>query len=416
MKNYFRALKHRNYRLFFAGQAVSVVGAWLQMTALPWLVYRLTGSALLLGVVGFSSQIFILLLAPFAGVFADYYEKRRILIITQILLMLQAFILAFLTLSGNIRIRDIIALAVLMSMVNAFDMPARQSFVIEMVGKDDLLNAIALNSFMFNSSRLIGPAIAGILIAAFGEGLCFLINGVSFVAVIISLSLIKTVPLNSSGGREKIPVLKNFVSGFRYVSGLLQVRSLLLIIGAVGISVAFLQVLIPMFVKDVYRLDSVGFGSFLSAMGLGAIAATLILAGKKSTRGFETIILSSAAAFGLCLVLFALSGNLYTAVPLLALSGFFMMAAAASTNTFIQHAVSDEMRGRVMGFFTVSFIGVAPIGSLTAGFIAHRLSAPAAVAMAGVFCIVMTLLLRAKVISNQLPAYQLPVISEPEKD
>ncbi|OQW98526.1 MAG: hypothetical protein BWK68_00470 [Elusimicrobia bacterium A5] len=394
-KSIFKSLRHKNFRLFFIGQAVSMVGSWIQITALPWLVYRLTNSVMLLGLVGFLSQIFVLLFSPIAGAVADHYNKRKLLILTQTLLMLQALILAALTISGKIQISHIIILVTFIGVVFALDMPARQSFLIEMVGKEDLMNAIALNSAIVNASRLIGPAIAGILIAAVGEGYCFLINGISFTYVIFVLFMMTNVSIHPVD--KAVSVTKKFFSGFEYVRSSKTISSILFLCAMTGLISAFPLVLMPVFVKDVFHLDASGLGIFMSAIGVGAILGTVKVAARKSTEGLERLIINSAVGFGLVVVAFSLSKNIFFAVLFLILSGYFMILQLASSNTLIQLIISDDMRGRVMGFFTMAFMGFAPIGSLASGFLAHKISAPLTVVIGGVLSVVITLIVGKKI-------------------
>ncbi len=397
--NIFKSLRHKNFRLFFIGQTVSMVGSWVQITALPWLVYRLTNSAMLLGLVGFLSQIFVLLFSPIAGAVADHYNKRKLLILTQTLLMLQAIILAALTISGKIQISHIIILVIFTGVVFAMDMPVRQAFLVEMVGKGDLMNAIALNSAIANASRLIGPAIAGILIAAVGEGYCFLINGVSFTGVIIVLYLMKNISLNPVD--KDVPVIKKFFSGLEYVRNSKTISSILFLSAMTGLISAFPMVLMPVFVKDVFHLDASGLGIFMSAIGVGAILGTVKVAARKSAEGLERLIVHSAVGFGLGVAAFAVSKNIFFAVLFLILSGYFLISQTASSNTLIQLIIPDALRGRVMGFFTMAFMGFAPIGSLACGFLAHKISAPLTVVIGGVLSVIITLIAGKKIFAHK---------------
>jgi len=391
----FRSLRHKNFRLFFIGQAVSMTGSWIQITALPWLVYRLTNSVMLLGLVGFLSQIFVLVFSPIAGAVADHYNKRKLLILTQTLLMLQAIILAALTISGKIQIYHIIILVIFTGVVFALDMPARQAFLIEMVGKEDLMNAIALNSAIVNASRLIGPAVAGILIAAVGEGYCFLFNGISFIYVIGVLFMMTNVSMNPVD--KAVSVTKKFFYGFKYVRSSKTISSILFLCAMTGLISAFPMVLMPVFVKDVFHLDASGLGIFMSAIGVGAILGTIKVAVRKNTDGIERLIVHSAIGFGLGVVAFALSKNIYFAVLFLILSGYFMILQMASSNTLIQLITSDDMRGRVMGFFTMAFMGFAPLGSLASGFLAHKISAPLTVVIGGFLSVIITTVIGKKI-------------------
>jgi MFS family permease len=398
-KNIFKSLYHRNFRLFFTGQTISVIGTWLQITTMPWFVYRLTKSTLLLGFIGFLSQIFILLLSPFAGAVADQYNRKKLLFITQTFAMIQALLLGILTLSGKIQIWHIIILAGFIGIVNAFDMPTRQSYLVEIVGKDDLMNAIALNSSMFNAARLIGPAIAGILIAAFGEGLCFLINGISFIAVIIALYLIKQTTNNSISNKNK-SIYQNFLSGIKYIQKSVNISTVLLFILITGIINAFLMILMPVFVKDVYILDAKGLGVFMSSIGVGAFIGAITHAARNETGKLKGIIFRSSLIFGIFLIAFAFSKNIFFAILCLAFIGYFLISQMIASNTFIQLIVPDEMRGRVMGFYSMSFMGFAPIGSLIAGFLAHNLTAPITVAIGGFACVLLSIVLRKRLFAK----------------
>ena len=375
-----------------------MVGSWIQITALPWLVYRLTNSVMLLGLVAFLSQIFVLVFSPIAGAVADHYNKRKLLILTQTLLMLQAIILAALTISGKIQISHIIILVTFIGVVFALDMPARQAFLIEMVGKEDLMNAIVLNSAIVNGSRLIGPALAGILIAAVGEGYCFLLNGISFIYVIVVLFMMTNVSINPVD--KAVSVTKKFFAGFEYVRSSKTISSILFLCAMTGLISAFPMVLMPVFVKDVFHLDASGLGIFMSAIGVGAILGTVKVAARKSTEGLERLIVNSAIGFGLGVVAFSISKNIFFAVSFLILSGYFMILQMASSNTLIQLITSDDMRGRVMGFFTMAFMGFAPIGSLASGFLAHKISTPLTVVVGGVLSVVITIIVGKEIFAK----------------
>lgn len=396
--NIFESLKYRNYRLFFAGQIVSVMGTWLQMTAMPWLVYRLTDSALLLGLIGFLSQIFILVLAPFAGTFADRYDKKKILLVTQSLAMLQALVLALLTLSGHIQAWHLIVLATSIGVINAFDMPARQSFVIEMVEREHLINAIGLNSLIFNSARLAGPAAAGILIAALGEGYCFLLNAVSFIAVLIALAFIR--PITRVPAAENEPIGKRLAAGIEYLRGSRTVSAVLLLLAATGLVGIFPTILMPVFVRDVYHMNASGLGLFMSAMGVGALLATLNIAGKRSIEGVEKTIFVSAVNIGIAIIAFSMVRHVVPAMLILAFAGYYVVLQMGLTNTYIQLTTPDHLRGRVMGFFIMAFMGFAPLGSIAAGFLTHALSAPATVALGGALALFSALILKGRIFVN----------------
>jgi MFS family permease len=379
-----RALRHRNYRLFFGGQLISLIGTWMQTVAQSWLVYQLTGSAVLLGFVGFSSQIPVFLLAPVGGSVADRYNRRRIIVATQTAAMLLAFILAALTLSGRVHVWHVFVLAALLGVVNAFDIPTRQAFVVDMVGREDLVNAIALNSSMFNGARLIGPAVAGLLIDTIGEGWCFFANGVSYLAVIAGLLLM------SMTVRTRVPLpgsaLASIVEGFRYVKRTGPIRALLLLLGLVSLVGMPYAVLMPIFADQILHGGPRGLGILMSAIGFGALAGALTLAAKKGIHGLGHWVALSATGFGFSLILFSLSRSFWLSAALLLPVGFSVMVEMASSNTLIQSLVPDSLRGRVMAVYSMMFMGMAPFGSLLAGALAQHLGAPATVAAGGVVC------------------------------
>jgi len=395
--NLFKSFKHRNFRMYFIAQIISVTGTWLQMTAMPWLVYSITNSPLLLGTVSFLGQIPILLISPFAGAAADHYNKRKILIISQLVLALQALLLAVLTISGKIQIYHLFILAILLGIASAFDMPARQSFIIELVGKDDLMNAIALNSFIINSTRMIGPAVAGILVASFGEGLCFLLNSISFIPVIIILFIIKSTLISHAD--KSTPISQKLVSGVNYVRNSKDISSLILMISATSAIISFPMVLMPVFVKEVFKLDVKFLGILMSASGIGTLIGALRIASNKSSGNLKKIIFYSAIGFGISVIAFSLSKNIYLTILFIACVGYFMVSQLVSTNTLIQMLVSDDMRGRVMGFYTMAFMGFAPLGSLTAGVLAHKLGAPVTVTIGGTMCLVLSVIIGKKILS-----------------
>jgi MFS family permease len=380
-----RALQHRNYQLFFVGQLISLTGTWMQTVAQSWLVYRLTGSAVLLGFVGFSSQVPVFLLAPVGGSVADRYSRRRILVATQTAAMLLALLLAALTLSGLVQVWHVFVLAALLGVVNAFDLPTRQAFVADMVGRQDLINAIALNSSMFNGARMIGPAVAGLLIDTIGEGWCFFANGVSYLAVIAGLLLM------SMTARMRVPLpgsaLAGIVEGFRYVKRTGPIRALLLLLGLVSLVGMPYTVLMPIFADQILHGGPRGLGLLMSTIGLGALVGALTLAAKKGIRGLEHWVALSATGFGVSLILFSLSRSFWLSAVLLLPVGFSVMVEMASSNTLIQSLVPDSLRGRVMAVYSMMFMGMAPLGSLLAGALAHRLGAPMTVAAGGVVCI-----------------------------
>lgn len=395
LKIIFRSLQYRNYRLFFGGQGISLIGTWIQRIAMPWLVYRLTGSVFLLGVVGFASQIPAFLLAPFAGVLTDRWNRYYILIATQILAMIQALALAFLFFIGAVEVWHIILLSIFLGFVNAFDMPARQSFVVEMVEKrEDLGNAIALNSSMVNSARLLGPSIAGVLIAATGEGICFLLNGLSYLFVIVSLLMMK-VTLRKVKTQDT-QVLKGLKEGFSYAFGFAPIRSIILLLGLVSLMGMPYAVLMPVFAKEILHGGSHTFGFLMGASGIGALIGALYLASRRSVLGLGKIIPLSAAIFGFGLIAFSLSRFFLLSLALMLLTGLAMIMQMASSNTILQTIVDDDKRGRVMSFYTMAFIGTAPFGSLLAGGLASSLGAPNTLIIGGVSSVLGAILFASK--------------------
>jgi MFS family permease len=381
-----RALRHRNFRLFFAGQGISLIGTWLTRVATSWLVYRLTDSKFLLGLVGFTGQIPILLLAPFAGVLIDRWDRRRLLIVTQSLFMLQSLTLAALALSGVIRVWHIIVLSLCQGLAYSFDTPGRQSFVVEMLeDRNDLSNAIALNSSMFNSARLIGPAIAGILIARVGEGLCFLCDGISYIAVIGSLLAMRVAPGRAPKCQDD--VLQGMKEGLGYALGFAPIRSILLLLATVSLMGMPYSVLLPVFATKVLHGNADTLGFLTSAAGLGALAGAIYMATRKTVLGLGRWIAVASALFGVGLAAFAVSHQLWLSMAVLMLAGFGLMVQMASCNTVLQTIVEDDKRGRVMGLYTVSFLGIAPFGSLAAGGLASLIGASYTVLIGGVCCI-----------------------------
>ena len=380
-----RALRHRNFQLFFGGQLISLVGTWMQNIAQDWLVYRLTGSSLLLGTVAFVSQIPIFLLAPVAGIVADRWNRHRIVIATQTASMVLALTLATLTLGGLIRVWEIMVLASLLGVVNAFDIPARQAFLIDMVGRDDLLNAIALNSSMFNSARIIGPAIAGILVASVGEGWCFFANGISYIAVITGLLLMRLT--KHAALQKKGSPLENMVEGFRFARHTAPVRALLLLIGFVSLAAMPYTVLMPIFAGRILHGGARQLGMLMGATGVGALLGALTLASKPSTSGLGKWVWMAATGFGTSLILFSLSRHLWLSLAFLVPTGFGMMVQMGATNTLLQVMVPDRLRGRVMSLYSMMFIGMGPIGALVGGAAAARIGAPWTVAIGGVTCL-----------------------------
>jgi MFS family permease len=390
-----RALRARNYRLFFSGQSISLIGTWMTRIATSWLVYRLTGSAVLLGIVGFANQIPTFLLGPIAGVLVDRWDRHRTLIVTQVLAMMQSLALAALALAGVVKIWEIIVLAVVQGVINAFDMPTRQSFVIQMVEmREDLGNAIALNGSMVNSASLVGPAIAGAVIAAVGEGYCFLIDGLSYIAVIISLTAMRiTIPQARTARRHVLDELKE---GWQYVRGSLPIRSILLNLGLVSMFGMTYSVLMPIFAAEILHGGPNTLGFLMSSVGVGALIGTVSLTLRRSIIGLGRRIVIATAMCGAALIAFGLSRFLWLSVLILPFVGFGLMQQMAPSNTILQTIVHDEKRGRVMSFYSMAFLGMAPFGSLLAGNLAARIGAPATMIVNGVVCLLASLLFARK--------------------
>jgi MFS family permease len=380
-----RALRHRNFQLFFAGQLISLIGTWMQTVAQSWLVYRLTGSALLLGTVGFASQIPVFIMAPVGGIVADRHNRQRVVIATQAVSMILAAILAVLTLRGREQVWQIMVLAAGLGVVNAFDIPARQAFLIDMVGREDLLNAIALNSSMFNGARIIGPAIAGILVASIGEGWCFFANAVSYIAVIIGLLLMRIKhPANLANQGSP---LENIIEGFAFARNTGPIRAILLLLGLVSFVGMPYAVLMPVFADQILHGGARGLGILMGATGVGALLGAASLAARVGVKGLGKIIAICAGGFGVSLILFSFSKIFWLSTVLLLPVGFSMMVQMASSNTLIQSMTPDRLRGRIMAVYSMMFMGLAPFGALSAGAIAHHLGAPWTVALGGVACI-----------------------------
>jgi MFS family permease len=387
LKTIFRSLRYRNYRLFFMGQSISLIGTWMQRIALPWLVYSITDSAFLLGLVGFASQIPTFLLAPFAGVLIDRWNRYTILIVTQILAMIQSFILAFLFFNNSIEVWHIVVLSIFLGCINAFDMPARQSFTVDLIeNREDLGNAIALNSSMFNSARLIGPSVAGILIALTGEGICFLVNGISYIFVLAFLFMMKVK-------KEEVKVKHSHVwhgikEGFNYTFGFKPISYIILLLALVSLVGMPYTVLIPVFAKTILHGGPHTFGFLMGASGIGALSAAIYMASRKSVLGLGKNVPIFAAFFGVGLILFSLSHFFILSMILMAVTGFGMIMQMTSSNTILQTVVDDDKRGRVMSFYTMAFMGTAPFGSLMAGASANYIGAPNTLIIGGICCII----------------------------
>ena len=398
MSHAWRALRHRNFRLFFGGQTISLIGTWMTRIATSWLVYRLTGSALLLGTVSFAGQIPTFLVAPFAGVWVDRWDRRQVLVWTQILSMIQSLLLALLTLSHHITIHWVLALSVMQGLINAFDMPGRQAFMVQMVeDRRDLSNAIAINSSMVNMARLVGPSLAGMLIAVTSEGWCFLIDGISYLAVIASLLMmhVNIAPIK----RKATSTWTDLKVGWDYVSEFLPVRTILLLFAIVSLMGMPFVVLMPIFAAQVLHGGPHTLGFLMGAMGVGALISALSLAARKSVRGLVRIIPMAAALFGLGLIGFGFSRVFWLSMIAVLIAGMGMMQGMAGSNTIIQTIVPEDKRGRVMSYYTIAFVGMAPFGSLLAGSLAHAIGAPWTVILNGG-----AVILGAAWFSTQLPA------------
>lgn len=394
-----RALRHRNFQLFFGGQLISLIGTWMQTVAQSWLVYKLTGSGLLLGAVGFASQIPVFLVAPVGGITADRMNRQRVVIATQTASMILAFILAGLTLANRVTVKEIFVLAAALGVVNAFDIPGRQAFLVDMVGKDDLMNAIALNSSMFNGARVIGPAVAGVLVARLGEGWCFFVNGVSYIAVIVGLLLMNVhSPARAMGASP----FEHVMEGFRFVNETAPIRALLLLLGVVSATGMPYVVLMPIFADKIlhgggqglasligsHDLGAVRLGILMGAAGVGALLGALTLAVRTGVKGLSKWVTVCCAGFGVSLMLFSFSTSFWLSVVLLLPVGYFVMLQMAASNTLIQVMVPDALRGRVMAVYSMMFMGLAPLGALMGGALSDRLGAPLTVAIGGFAAVV----------------------------
>lgn len=381
-----RTLRYRNYRLFFSGQSLSLIGTWMQQVAMSWLVYRLTDSAFLLGLVHFAARIPIFLLAPAMGVLADRWNRHRILLITQTLSMLQALVLAGLVLSGAAAVWHLLALSLLLGLINSLDIPARQSFIVDLVeNPEDVGNAIALNSSIVNGARLVGPSLAGVLVAAAGEGVCFLLNGLSFLFVIIALLAMNLSPSPREGSEADF--FHRLREGAVYVFGFAPIRSLLLLVALLSLMGMPYSVLMPVFAKDIFHGGPHTLGFLMAASGLGALAGALFLASRTTVLGLGRWIVSASLLFSVSLIAFAVSSVFWLAVVLLATAGFGMMVHLAASNTILQTIVDEDKRGRLMSFYAMGFMGMIPFGSLLAGVLGNRIGAPTTVLISGLMCL-----------------------------
>lgn len=382
----FRALRHRNFQLFFSGQMVSLIGSWMQRIAESWLVYQLTHSAWMLGLVAFGGQVPIFLLGPLAGVAADRVNRHRLIVATQTASMVLAFILAFLTFTHRVTVLWILFLAMLLGVVNAFDMPGRQAFILDMVERSDAMNAIALNSSVFNLARLIGPAVAGLIVAAVGEGWCFLINGISYIAVIAGL-LAMRLPRKAERPASSNSVFEHFLEGFRYVRQALPLRVLLLLLGVNSLFVAPYIVLLPIYAGSIFHSGASGFGWLTGAAGAGALTGALLLTSREGVRGLGKLIGTMTLVLAVGVIGFAFSRHMGLSLLLLYVVGGCQMTVVASANTLLQTLTEDRFRGRVMSFYAMMVRGMFPFGSLLVGWLAARVTAPPALAAGGVMAL-----------------------------
>ena len=393
----FRSFQYRNYRLFFGGQSISLIGTWMQRIAMPWLVYHVSGSVFLLGVVSFAGQIPTFILSPVAGVLTDRWNRYWVLVVSQIVAMIQALVLTWLFYAGTIQIWHIVALSALLGCFNAFDVPSRQAFVIDMVEKkEDLGNAIALNSLMFNGARIIGPSVAGVLLASAGEGICFLSNAISYIFVIASLFMMKVAPRKTRS--KKSHMSKDLKEGLRYAFGFAPIRHLIYLLALVSLMSMPYTVLMPVFAKEVLHGNSNTFGFLMGAAGFGALLGGLYLASKRTILRMGIIIPVAAAVFGTGLISFSLSRYYPLSLTLMVIAGIGMMLHTASSNTILQTITEDDKRGRVMSFYTMAIMGTAPFGSLMAGGLAKLIGAPYTIMTGGIACII-----GAVIFSKKLP-------------
>jgi MFS family permease len=385
LREAFRALRYYNFRLFFAGQLISLIGTWMQTVAQSWLVYKMTGSSALLGLVGFSSQIPVFLFSPLGGVAADRHNRHRMIVVTQSCSMVLALILAALTLTGQVRIWHIFVLSAALGVVNAADIPARQAFFQEMVGRGDLINAIALNSSMFNSARIIGPAIAGILVAWIGEGWCFFVNGVSYIAVIAGLLMMRVTPRVIENSQDS--AWKHVLEGARFVISAKPIRALLLLVAFVSFAGLQYSVLMPIFADRIFHSGAHGLGILLGINGGGALCGALVMAARRGIKGLSRWIAVAAMVFSVAITAFGFAPNFWAAAALLYVVGFATMIQFGSTNTLIQMMTPDRFRGRAISAYSMMYMGMTPIGSMAAGFVAEHIGARITVAAGGIFCL-----------------------------
>lgn len=398
--NLFRAFKNRNYRLFFFGHGVSLIGTWMQQVALSWYVYRITGSPFLLGFTGFMNHIPSFFLAPVSGVLADRFDRHKLLLLTQSCSMIQAFSLTYAVHNFNGEVWRVILLTFTLGVINSFDAPIRQAFVLDMLDrKEDLSNAIALNSAIFNSARLIGPAIAGITVHMFGETPCFLFNAMSYAAVITSLLLMKIKPREILNKNPDI--IANIKEGFRYAAGFPPIRMIIQLVGLTSFMTISYNVLMPVFARDVLKGSADTLGYLMGAVGCGALAGISYIASRKSVAGLERVAARNVAILGASLMLFSQSRSFAFSLVFMFTTGVGMISCMASCNTMLQTLSDDDKRGRVMSIYTMALIGMAPFGSLISGFCSKHIGAPATLFFCGFFC-----LAAARSFSSKLPVFR----------
>lgn len=386
----FQILGHRNYRLYFTGQFISLIGQWIQIVAMGWLVYRITDSEFQLGMVGFLSRIPTFFIAPFAGVLIDHYNKYRLLMFTQMLLLVQSAILAGLVYFDVIQVWHILILGFISGMTYSFEMPARQSFIVEIIPrKEDLKNAIVINSLLVNITRLIGPSLAAGILVIFNESACFSINAIAYIPVVITLSLMTV-------SRKKKPKVetqhwKQLKEGFHYIRNSASISTLLILLSLVSLVGLPYQVLMPVFAKDILNGDAHTLGFLMAAISIGGISGGIYLASRDSTKGLEKVVAASTCIFGIGLVVFSISTNFWLSFISLPFVGFGMMAQMTASNTILQVLVEDDKRGRVMSFYTMAFLGTIPFGNLLAGSMAKEIGAPYTVFIGGIACLIATI-------------------------
>jgi MFS family permease len=387
-KQIFRSLKNRNYKLYFTGQSISLIGTWIQILAMGWLVYDLTNSAFMLGLIGFASRLPTVFIGPFAGVIIDRMNKYKLLLITQILSMIQAIIITVLLFTGVIQIWHILVLGIFLGIVNTFDMPVRQSLVIKMIEqKEDLNNAIALNSAMVNAGRLVGPTIAGLLVAAFGEKWCFFINAFSFVAIIATLLMMK-LPAEKIEVQQSGRLLHELKEGFKYAYNFLPIRYILLLLALVSLMGMPIQVLMPVFAKDIFQGGPHTMGYLMGAFGIGALTGAIYLASRTTVLGLGRKIAMAAGIFGSGLILFSLSSSLWLSLIIITFIGLGMMLQMTSSNTILQTIVDDDKRGRVMSFYSMAFMGTVPFGNLLAGTMSDLIGVTTTILIGGISIVI----------------------------